>query len=139
LIEWSKAFAAVAEEGKPAGITGGLVVIASAASHARRSVAVALSGRSAPNKNWHAADFHPALARRDRQADLSTSTIGSGCLWVPSPARSGLPIDARLAHSCLDGREEFFSNALKIFVSLFLVVRHSLSPRFAGLSSAVQW
>jgi hypothetical protein len=36
-------------------------------------------------------------------------------------------------------REEFFSSALKIFVSLFLVVRHLLFPRFAGLSSAVQW
>jgi hypothetical protein len=33
-------------------------------------------------------------------------------------------------------REEFFGGVLKIFVSLFLVVRHLLSPGFAGLSSA---
>jgi hypothetical protein len=26
-------------------------------------------------------------------------------LVVPSPAHSGLPIDARLAHSCLDGHQ----------------------------------
>jgi hypothetical protein len=29
-------------------------------------------------------------------------------------------------------REEFFKSALKIFVSLFLVVRHLFPPRFAG-------